>query len=434
MAVKTKPELITQNDTDITQNINRQITGQILHDNLEDIIDSVALTQEIPLLSTNIYNYNGALTGDRMVNTNSHSLLFIHGNQNIRLYNDTLILGLTTGPNSSKFVISDVGEMLIEDSINTKGLIYDDDYSANYTLRSLVDKEYVDTQITDNTITASNGLTKTANDIRLGGTLMSNTTIDCTSNEYELYITSPPNDSKLTFDGYAFSAYDLNNSNDLSFTPETISFTNSGRHSLLRNVPDSIEVSTNSSVFKGLTYKDDYSANYTLRSLVDREYVDTQITDNTITASNGLTKTVNDIQLGGTLTDNITIDCTNDEYELSVTSPLNDGKLTFDGYAFFAYDLNNSNSLSFAPEAISFVNNGGRYSVLKNVPDSIEVSTNSSVFKGLTYKDDYSANFTNKSLVDKEYVDNKFNGWTGTFTNGDGDTVTVDGGLIINVT
>ena len=304
MAVKTKPELITQNDTDITQNINRQITGQILHDNLEDIIDSVALTQEIPLLSTNIYNYNGALTGDRMVNTNSHSLLFIHGNQNIRLYNDTLILGLTTGPNSSKFVISDVGEMLIEDSINTKGLIYDDDYSANYTLRSLVDKEYVDTQITDNTITASNGLTKT----------------------------------------------------------------------------------------------------------------------------------VNDIQLGGTLTDNITIDCTNDEYELSVTSPLNDGKLTFDGYAFFAYDLNNSNSLSFAPEAISFVNNGGRYSVLKNVPDSIEVSTNSSVFKGLTYKDDYSANFTNKSLVDKEYVDNKFNGWTGTFTNGDGDTVTVDGGLIINVT
>jgi hypothetical protein len=42
--------------------------------------------------------------------------------------------------------------MVVTDSINTIGLLYDADYSSNYTDRSLVDKNYVDTEILANSI------------------------------------------------------------------------------------------------------------------------------------------------------------------------------------------------------------------------------------------------------------------------------------------
>ena len=55
------------------------------------------------------------------------------------------------------------------------GLEYAADYSADFTNRSLVDKEYVDSTANN---TASNGLTKVGNDIQLGGQLSGNTTVD----------------------------------------------------------------------------------------------------------------------------------------------------------------------------------------------------------------------------------------------------------------
>ena len=58
--------------------------------------------------------------------------------------------------------------------------------------------------------------------------------------------------------------------------------------------------------------------------------------------------------------------------------------------------------------------------------------------KGIEYDADYSVNFSNRSLVDKGYVDTAITnhtttGFTGTFTNGDGNTVTVTNGLITNI-
>jgi len=46
MSVKTRTQLKSQNDTEITQNPDRLVTGQILHDNLEDVIDSAVLQDE----------------------------------------------------------------------------------------------------------------------------------------------------------------------------------------------------------------------------------------------------------------------------------------------------------------------------------------------------------------------------------------------------
>jgi hypothetical protein len=69
------------------------------------------------------------------------------------------------------------GVITLTDGINSKGIVYAADYSSNFTARSLVDKGYVDGEI-DKTITgASNGLTKTGQDVLLGGDLDQNTTV-----------------------------------------------------------------------------------------------------------------------------------------------------------------------------------------------------------------------------------------------------------------
>jgi hypothetical protein len=49
-----------------------------------------------------------------------------------------------------KFELSDTLGGVVTDEINSKGLIYNDDYSANFTSRSLVDKSYVDSQVGSN--------------------------------------------------------------------------------------------------------------------------------------------------------------------------------------------------------------------------------------------------------------------------------------------
>ncbi len=71
-------------------------------------------------------------------------------------------------------------------SVNNGTFEYAADYSADYTLRSLVDKEYVDSIVSGSTgvttITANNGLTKIGDNIRLGGTLTGATSINSTGN------------------------------------------------------------------------------------------------------------------------------------------------------------------------------------------------------------------------------------------------------------
>ncbi len=54
-------------------------------------------------------------------------------------------LGNITGTSQLKFSSS---EILLDDGINSTGILYNADYSANFVDRSLVDKDYVDTEIT----------------------------------------------------------------------------------------------------------------------------------------------------------------------------------------------------------------------------------------------------------------------------------------------
>jgi hypothetical protein len=81
-----------------------------------------------------------------------------------------------------------------------KGAVYAADYSANYTTRSLVDKGYVDGLV----VTASNGLTKTGNNITLGGLLTQSTTITANNGATNYNFTLTSEGSSVAGSSYSF--------------------------------------------------------------------------------------------------------------------------------------------------------------------------------------------------------------------------------------
>ncbi len=145
---------------------------------------------------------------------------------------------------------------IFDDSLLSQGIVYDANYHSVYTDRSLVDKEYVDTEI------SSIG-TPTLQQVIDQGSVYSGTNI-----------------------------IEINSSNGIilaSNTTNTISafgLTSSGTKIKYEDLSgDKREVSIYSTEFKitdeitskGVEYADDYSSNFTDRSLVDKEYVDTQM-------------------------------------------------------------------------------------------------------------------------------------------------------------
>jgi hypothetical protein len=92
------------------------------------------------------------------------------------------------GPASTKSITFDGSNMTILDSMSSIGLVYSANYHPNYTSRSLIDKEYVDNIISTGVtiVTASNGLTKTGDNITLGGTLTAATTINAGGNGFSI--------------------------------------------------------------------------------------------------------------------------------------------------------------------------------------------------------------------------------------------------------
>lgn len=171
--------------------------------------------------------------------------------------------------NMTGFRIDSPLTLITDTSPIPMGIRYDDDYSSTYVNRSLVDKEYVDNKAWSGggsgTTTASNGLTKVINNIRLGGDLCLNTTIN----------------------GLDIHSLSLHRLCALSICSE------SGIYRDTSGTPN------------GLVYYADYSASYVNRSLVDKGYVTSQL--NTISANNGLSILNKNITWGGSLTGTTTI-------------------------------------------------------------------------------------------------------------------------------
>jgi hypothetical protein len=140
--------------------------------------------------------------------------------------------------------------------------------------------------------------------------------------------------------------------------------------SVLRLGDTQIEMGAQNGMFSGATYMADYSANFTDRSLVDKEYV-----DNTY------------LQLAG-------------------------GTMTGDGYIYWD---GGDGGIGFETNKIVIYYQGiSDNSTLQILENNINIiGGNVFSFSGATYADDYSANYTNRSLVDKAFVE----GYSGRYNN-----------------
>ena len=256
------------------------------------------------------------------------------------------------------------GDMIISSptgSATFAGAQYSQDFSTNFTPRSLVDAEWVYNSIASagtagaSAITASNGLTKNGEDIELGGDLTQDTTIGGpSSSAYNLHIGDPSGLQSFTVTTVANSSlYSSGGNIDLT--------TGSGTIQIAANGSGFVEIDLSASATgftiqdgrsggnqTGIEYAGDYSANYTSRSLIDKGYLVSVTGGSPVTASNGLNKVGQNVQLGGNLITPTTV--------------------TLQG-----------NDLTFSQGTA-----GG--STLK-------------------YAGDYSADYTIRSLVDKGYVD-----------------------------
>jgi hypothetical protein len=298
---------------------------------------------------------------------------------------------------------------------------------------------------TDAAITASNGLTRTDNDIALGGALVTNTTITLTAADLGI-LSSADGVNSLVFGTYSeklgnFASYAnlteigyYDNVNGYQLVASTdyiaLSGTNGVNGSIVRVEDDFIQIAslngvvitpTNINVFLNGTsrfeYDSDYSANYTDRSLVDKGYVDTAITNTAITANNGLTKTDNDIVLGGQLTSMTTFTGSSGTYGFNFGTTVDrlsdfyvytSGHVKFFGDNNTEFDITTGDSSRIKLEVGSY----GAGIVLLTPNSSLVINSDDAIFTdlrttktGIIYAADYSVSFTDRSLVDKEYVD-----------------------------
>lgn len=163
---------------------------------------------------------------------------------------DTATTGLTILTTSATFT----------DAINSRGIVYATDYSSNFTNRSLVDKGYVDGQISGvQNIYTANG---TFNGVARVGTGETNSTL--TLNMHDTNAATYTTRGRLA----------------LASTSSTLGFeTGNGAGVVTAQMQISMNTSamtiTDSINSRGVQYAADYSANYVDRSLVDKAYVDT---------------------------------------------------------------------------------------------------------------------------------------------------------------
>lgn len=162
---------------------------------------------------------------------------------------------------------------------------------------------------------------------------------------------------------------------------------------------------------KGLEYQSDYSANYSNRSLVDKQYVDNAVAagGTIFTFSEGLTEEAGTAVLGGDISSTISVGLNFIGNGGGLNASLNgvSGHVaigdTGSGYGLYV----NKNSSGFSASISSRDEpQTGSFLFKVDVPnDDVEFIDARTIPKGVEYQQDYSANFTERSLVDKAYVD-----------------------------
>lgn len=333
--------------------------------------------------NTNIYTTDGTITGVTRTITGetSASLDFIMYNSDASDWVNRGVIGLTslasifghqTGDgagavNQSQLIIFNVASMLVIDEVNSKGLEYAADYSANYTDRSLVDKGYVDGIVGVTTIYTGNGTITDEN---------RTITLNDTDDSNELFT--------IVAQGTASKTAQL----VLGHQSALISVSNpSGILGL--SLESGQGIVTDSINTKGLVYAADYSANFTARSLVDKDYVD-GVAGSTFYTSNGTIDATTRTVLGTNAT----------AIQYQVHDLLSSTFLSRSNINFGATQLILNFEQGNGAGAVSGLSGISANAASFTVTDSINN-------KGLVYAADYSANYTDRSLVDKAYVDDQ---------------------------
>ena len=444
---------------------------------------------DVDYYSQNYLDLNNGyiIASDKLGNT--YSRIYVNTNAAIleSYDNDTGVVEISVwNQDQSNTDGSNNNRLIVTDTVHDKGLIYGNDYSANFTTHSLVSKGYVDSMIGNS---PGNGLEFiTPGVIGLGGTLSQNVLINAENNDYVIdgiarlrftasgymdFQTFNGTESNLIFtDGQSYynKIIDVNNTNYstgfyidnplyasinntyLGGTYSTISVSDEGAFIEVGSGTGSFagistynysEVSNDGSTDntfivrddfnnKGLVYLDDYSGQFTTHSLVSKGYADSVIQR----VQNGLTYSSGNIEIGGDLNKNTTINGNGFNFSIEnttimvFTSSMSINKYVDDssGYTAQSYldsgtyytTLNHGNTYSqifidVSSVEISSINEVGDISklaiynegqsILDGSNDNKLIVIDSEYQKGLVYDGDYTGQFTTHSLVTKGYVD-----------------------------
>jgi len=321
----------------------------------------------------------------------------------LNMSNSLVNMTICGGATNASFIVTD-------NSTTPRGIEYAADYSSTFSDCSLVTKQYV-TGLTsiiqsefEQAITgATNGLTKIGQNVKLGGLLNETTAISGNTNE--LYFGTY--DSTLsTLYQYGNNIYSIGTSSIESIVGTTnygcitndcchvdiyacISGISSSR--ICVESDNGIKINTDGTV-DAMYYAADYSSKYTPRTIPDVAYVTGLTSSSGVqSVSNGLTKVGTNVKLGGTLSEETSLEG-GSTYGLSVkNNSLNSCVRTL------------YNVIQFTD------NNFARTHIIEGQASGFRINSTQSNFAGIYYANNYCNYYTNRSLVDKEYVDNTIN-------------------------
>ncbi|WP_109833029.1 hypothetical protein [Reichenbachiella versicolor] len=315
----------------------------------------------------------------------------------------------------------------------------------------IMEQESLDVSI----LTEGNGITIDGNNINLGGEFTSDISLSSQDGKGVSVVSSgginlisyQEGDSKFEKHGSgqlnieSSTADDMNISkkgdgalnvssdggmNISNYSPKPLDITSDGEINITKNSIHPFKITSNGGEFSithlgnpavfnspyGLRYGSNYSENFVDRSLVDKAYVD-NITQAT-TGGNGITKNDNEFDLGGTFSENINLNSSNAS-RLSISSydgttyagsvDIEEGAINLraervvDQRSLATLSLYSSRARLFSEwnnKESGYQIEYGRLKIIDNVYN-----------EGVTFDKDYSDNFTDRSLVDKAYVDKK---------------------------
>jgi len=261
----------------------------VYFDTLGALANTLSVTsQSVTASSTNLFEVTSPT-----INLNSQYFTVSRSSliQEIHVTPSETSISFLDSSNQKKFRIDNIGAKYIDGSLNSAGIEYGEDYSTNYTNRSLVDKEYVDSKVGGSlqSITTGAGNNVTNNLLRFTGTN------GLVTSQNGAYIGGVENTGMGIF-GSFYNGQELGS----LIISQAGTELKGGNSLLVINHPGG-HYFYDLKAAGGLQYGADYSANYTNRSLVDKGYVDSVVgsTLQSVTTGTGNNITSNAIQLTG---------------------------------------------------------------------------------------------------------------------------------------